>query len=503
MTGETGQPTDAETARGRWTRGQVLRAAGTGAGLYALAGLDPTRRWLLQEARAMPSKQSATRVQTFRSRPDLKPPTIEVLHPGRGTAPGYVFIAPSSGPGQRGVMMFDDAGSLMWFHPTLPQTAMNFRAQSFRGKPVLTWWEGKSQKGVGVGVCVIVDQSYREIARFRAGHHRPADLHEFLLTPRGTALVMSTETRTLDLTRLGGKPRWPVIGTVVQELAVPSARVLFDWRSLDHVALEESHAQIGPHFDYFHGNSIAVDADGHLLISARNTWAVYKVHRRTGRVLWRLGGKKSDFAMGKGTFFAWQHDARSHDGGSLLTIFDDGAAPAVEKQSRGLLIALDQKRRHAKLVRAYAHRPRLLAKYTGSAQLLGNGDMLVGWGSEPYFTEFGHDGSVRWDAKLPHGGQTYRALRFPWEGRPSADPSLVAVRTPGSTALYASWNGATDVSAWQLLIGTSPSTLAPAATVPRQGFETRLVSDATTGSVAVVALDGTGAPLGRSATVQL
>jgi hypothetical protein len=502
VTGETGPPAEAGIARGRLTRSQLLRAAGSGAGLYVVAGIAPVRGGLVERALAVPSKQSAARVQTFRTRPDLSPPVIEILHAGRGAAPGYVFIAPSSGPGQRGVMMFDDAGDLVWFHPTVPQTAMNFRAQSFRGKPVLTWWEGKSHKGVGVGACVIVDQSYREIARFRAGHRRPADLHEFLLTPRGTALVMSTETRTLDLRRLGGRRRWPVVGTVVQELAVPSARVLFDWRSLDHVALEESHAQIGPHFDYFHGNSIAVDADGHLLISARNTWAVYKVHRRTGRVLWRLGGKKSDFVMGKGTFFAWQHDARSHDGGSLLTIFDDGAAPAVEKQSRGLLIALDQKRRHARLIRAYTHRPSLLAKYTGSVQLLGNGDVLVGWGSEPYFTEFTHDGAVRWDAKLPHGGQTYRALRFPWEGRPTTDPSLVVSRTSGSTVLYASWNGATEVSAWQLLVGTSPSTLEPAATVPRQGFETRLMSEATTGSAAVVALDGRGAALGRSATMQ-
>ena len=30
---------------------------------------------------------------------------------------------------------------------------------------------------------------------------------------------------------------------------------------------------------------------------------------RTGEIIWRLNGTKSDFAMGEGTPFAWQHDA--------------------------------------------------------------------------------------------------------------------------------------------------------------------------------------------------
>src|SRR5581483_5852987 len=178
---------------------------------------------------------------------------------------------------------------------TEPQTAMNFRAGFFRGKPVLTWWEGKSQHGLGVGECVIVDQSYREIARFRGGNGRPVDLHEFLVSSRDTALLTSYEVRDVDLRALGGRRRHPVLGGVVQELEIPHSRIVSEWRSLDHVAPAESHQKIGPRFDYFHLNSIDVDVDGNLLLSARNTWAVYKVDRHTGRVIWRLGGKKSDF----------------------------------------------------------------------------------------------------------------------------------------------------------------------------------------------------------------
>ena len=446
---------------------------------------------------------SARGVQRFQSRPDLHPIAVRVVRAARDTAPGLLFIAPSSGPGDRGVMILDDAGHVVWFHSTGRRTAMNFRAALYKGQPVLTWWEGKSVKGLGVGECVIFDRRYRQIARFRAGHGRPADLHEFVITPRGTALVTAQETRRRDLRPLGDRPDRPVIGSVIQELEIPSARVVFDWRSLDHVALAESHQRIGPRFDYFHANSIGLTSDGNLLVCARNTWAAYKIDRHTGRIIWRLGGKKSNFHMGKGTFFAWQHDARSHEGDRLISIFDNGASPAVERQSRGLLIALDHRRRRATLRRAFTHRPPVLAHYTGNLQVLDNDNVLVGWGSGPYFTEFGPDGSVRLDAKLARGGQTYRALRFPWSGRPKTRPKLVLAKGIGRLTLYASWNGATDVARWQILTGGSRSSLSPEATVPKTGFETRLTPFATRGYAAAVALDRAGRPLGRSAAVKL
>ena len=371
--------------------------------------------------------------------------------------------------------------------PTTPATAMNFRAAVYKGEPVLTWWEGKAQRGLGVGTHVVVDASYREIARLPAGHGRQSDLHEFQLTRRNTALVTSYE-----VTDVGGRR---VIGGLVQELEIPSARVLFEWHSLDHVAPWESHQGVGPRFDYFHLNSIDVDADGNLLLSARNTWAVYKIDRQTGRVIWRLGGKRSDFAMGRGASFAWQHDARSHEGGRILTIFDNGAAPRVAPQSRAIALSLDTRAMRATLERAFLHG--LVARKTGSAQLLPNGDTLVGWGSEPYFTEYAPDGEIVFDARLPHGGQTYRALRFPWTATPSEPPALVSA----GGLLHASWNGATDVAAWALRAGARPEALDDVGAVPRRGFETVLSPPGDARYAAVVALDAEGAPLGRSPTV--
>jgi hypothetical protein len=480
------------------TRAQVLGGAGRIAAASTLTGgLDGLLR--AGDALADGAGHGTPPVWRYQTRLDLRPPRLQILRAGP-TGHGHLFLAPSSGPGQRGVLILDSDGEVVYFHPTTPSTAMNFRAARYHGKPVLTWWEGKTTAGLGTGTHVILDDTYRVVARVPAGHGRQSDLHEFLITPRNTALVTSYEVRNADLTSVGGPSGGKVIGGVVQELALPSGRVLFEWRSLDHVAIAETHAAfIGHPLDYFHVNSIDLTGDGHYLVSARNTWAVYKVNRHTGRVMWRLGGKRSDFEMGPGTVFAWQHDAR-HYRDDVISIFDDGAAPQVEPQSRALLIALDGKNRRAHLVRKYTHRPgRIVSRFMGNAQVQDNGNVLVGWGSEPYVTEFASDGSISFDAKLPKGGQNYRALRFPWVGRPSVPPAIRAT----SGHLYVSWNGSTETVKWLVEAGNGAAQLAAAQTVPKQGFETKIPPPSSGTHARVVALDAHGRRLGTSKTVRI
>jgi arylsulfotransferase ASST len=491
------------TSLGLTRRQFVRRAVG---GVVAAGALQGRFGRLGEHDALARTWQSGGGVHDFVSRPDLQPPVVTVLQSGGGRlSSGHLFLAPSSGPGERGTMIVDNAGAVVWFRPTQPKTAMNFRAALYKGEPVLTWWEGKSKHGLGIGEHVVFDRSYREVARFPAGNGLQSDLHEFVVTPAGTALVTAYDIATTNLSRLGGRRRGRVVEGVVQELEVPSARVLFEWRSLDHVAAEESYGKVGNPFayDYFHVNSIDVDDDGNLLVSARNTWAVYKIGRRDGRVIWRLGGRKSDFRMGKGTSFAWQHDARHHAGGNLITVFDNAAAPQVEPESRALAIALDTARMRATLLRQYEHRPSVVAHALGSAQRFSGGNMLVGWGTQPYFTEYAPDGAVLLDATLPRGGQSYRTLRFPWSGTPSDRPALAARPAGGGTLLYASWNGATEVSSWQVLAGADPSRLTTGLAVRKRGFETPVQAPAGARYAAVTALDRTGKPLGRSPTIAL
>ena len=345
-------PSERTDGRG-FTRSELLRrAAGGGAGLVVLGGIPGLGR-LVEAAPALAGPAATGDVRRFVSRPDLKPPRVTIVHPARSAAGGQLFLAPSSGPGQRGAMIVDDGGELVWFHGTFPKTAMDFRTQVYKGKHVLTWWEGQYVKGIGqIGDYVVVDRSYREIARFRPSNGLRPDFHEYLLTPEGTALVTSHDTRSANLSSVGGPAGGRALGGVVQELAIPSGRVLWEWRSLDHVGIEETYqTDVGDPFDYFHVNSIGFDYDGNLIVSARNTWTVYKVDRRSGQVIWRLGGRKSDFAMGRGTLFAFQHDARTHDRGRLLSVFDNGPHPKTKPQSRGLVLAVDTARMRVSLAR--------------------------------------------------------------------------------------------------------------------------------------------------------
>ena len=482
----------------RVTRGQLVQGGARAAIAGSLLGGADA---LVRAGEALAAGESD--VRHFVSRPDLRPPKLTVLHHGK-TAAGHLFLAPSSGPGQRGVLIADSAGEPVWFLPTTPHTAMNFRTAVYRGKPVLTWWEGKALSGLGTGTHVILDDNYRVVARVPAGRGRHSDLHEFLITPQNTALLTSYVVRDADLTSVGGPSSGKVIGGLVQEIALPSGRVLFQWNSLDHVDVAETHAPyMGHPLDYFHINSIDLAADGSLLVSARNTWAVYKISRRTGNVLWRLGGKQSDFKMGKGTVFAWQHDAR-HQGHNRISIFDDGAQPQVEPQSRGLVIELDGKTMSARLVRKYVHRPnRIVSRFMGNMQALDNGNVMIGWGSEPYFTEFGPNGSVEYDARLPKGGQNYRAFRLPWHGRPSVPPTAVYQYRRGKGTVYVSWNGATEVAAWRLDSGLRPGALRAGAKVARRGFETALRTTPGDKWARAVALDSAGHVLGRSKAIRV
>ncbi len=489
------------------TRLELLARGGV-AGLALLGSSTGTRLLggVVDDALAARPALAPTTVRRFVSRPDLRPMALTIRHPAKGAGKGLLFIAPSSGPGQRGPLIFDNHGEPVWSLRT-PVTATAFRASTLHGKPVLTWWEGTySREGLGRGVYVIVDDSYRLIARIKAGGYMDGDLHEFLITPEGTALVTKNPFVTQDTRAYGGTSGTKVYGGIVQEIEIPSGRVLFEWNSLDHVGLDESYARPDPnnHFDYFHINSVDVAPDGHLLVSARNTWAMYKVHRKTGEVLWRLGGKKSNFAMGTGTVTAWQHDARFHGSGSLISIFDNGAAPQAHTQSRVVLLRLDTTRMRATLERAYTHRPgRLVAKYMGNGQLLPDGGVVSGWGSEPFVTEFGPKGDIRFEAVMPKGGQTYRAFRFPWTGRPAAAPRLAAGIAGGKRGLFASWNGATEVAAWQVRYGPSTGNLQSGPVVPRSGFETYIGRPAGARVVDVIALDKHQKPLRRSTPLRL
>ncbi len=471
---------------------------------FTTAEVDAVSRSLETPPRPPPPPKPSE-FQHFRSRPELRPPAVAVSVDRGHAAPGDLFLAPYAGTGQYGPMILESDGALLWFKP-LPSgaRAADLRVQEYEGQPALTWWQdplvaaGRRDAGV-----VIANRSYREVAIVRGGNGYQPDLHAFEITPQGTALLTVYDAIRCNLSAWGGPANGAIADTLVQEIDLGTGLVRFEWHSLDHVSPSYSYAPVHPNgtptspWDYFHVN--AVSAHGNtLLINSRNTWAAYEVQRSGGQIAWTLGGKHSSLALGHGASPAWQHDARML-APDLISFFDNGYTPQVHPQSRGIVLRLDFQHRTASLVASFVHPKPVLAGSQGDFQPLPDGHWMIGWGAEPYLSEFSSSGQLLFDARLPSSYYTYTTLKFQWSGEPSQPPQIAVVARPSRGAVvYASWNGATAVARWQVLEGNGTGKVRPVLSVPRHGFETAIALARVPRDVAVQALAAGGRVLGRS-----
>ena len=347
------------------------------------------------------------------------------------------------------------------------------------------------------GVGIIVDEHYTRIGTVHAGNGLSMDGHELIVTPRGQAWIIGT-------CRL----RWPgvpssVLDGVIQEIDLRTGLVMFEWHAIDHVPLTASEVAPLQHaavYDPYHLNSLALGSAGTVVISMRNTSAVYAIDVRTGAVLWTLGGKRSAFKMTNGAETAFQHDATVQPDGTVALFNNGGTLPAGHAESRAVTLALDRSTMSARLVHAYAHTPPLFSPVEGSMQVLPGGDAFVGWGLSSYLTEFDPGGAVDFDARFVTPTGTYRAYRSVWRGEPLTRPRLATVPSrSGSTTAYISWNGATNVKGWRVLAGRERTHLAIVATAPATGFETAIHLDRRPTCIEAQALSRSGSVLAVAA----
>jgi hypothetical protein len=499
-------PTKPFTAGETVTVKTSLDVPGSRSGTYSFTVQTPGHPAGVRPLKAAPRTRGD--VWTYRSRPDLRPAAVTVNHLPSHAAPGDLFIAPQAGPVRNGAEILGPYGGLVWFYPAPKgQYVTDFREQAYQGQPVLTWWQGTvSSAGVGYGQDEIYNTSYRPVATVKAANGLQSDLHEFQLTSQGTALVTAYQPVIWDASKIKhGSKHEIVLDAVVQEIDIKTGLVLFQWDSLDHVALGDSLSPVARHqgvaWDYFHVNSIDPQSDGTFVVSSRNTSAVYKISAATGAIDWTLGGKRSSFKMGAGTRFYFQHDARMRSA-TELTLFDDAGQPFRESQSRGLSLRLDTSKMTASVGMQYTHRPAIKAPAEGNVQQLANGDSLVGWGQGDNLTEFNAKGTTVFDAHFVGPNASYRAYRFAWAGTPTTKPSVATRVSRGKTVVYASWNGASAVAKWRVLGGASTGKLKTVGGGNRRAFETSLTLGGRESYVEVQALDAHGTVLGTSTAVK-
>jgi hypothetical protein len=471
--------------------------------------------------------------------------SVQVQEPG--TDPGLIFVGPyaiaqgaSTVVGQTGPLVMDNAGNPVWFLPvssTGRKQVTDFRVQSDRGHPVLTWWQGTLAGTVPSDLpdgtplpgarYYVYNNHYRRLMTIKARDCFTADVHEFLITPHGDALFLATKVENANLTPYGGVKRGAFVDFEVQEVSLRTGKLVFTWDMARHVPLSASIVPAptspGQVWDAYHLNSIDVGQDGALLLSARDLWSIFEIGnpatRGGGRVLWQLGGKPQtrwpQFRMGNDitgpydSAFQWQHDAQFQpvSGGLTpgqvpLSLFDDAgsASPYLEPFSpaRGLIMNLDFNTMTATVVKAYPHDPPLFPNSQGDVEALPGGDEFIGWGAAPDYSEYTRSGTVLYDVLMPGDNISYRSYRDPWVGLPVTRPAAAVRRVDGSAVVYASWNGSTETVAWRLRAGPVPNDLSPVSTTPRTGFETVLATTTSRRFYRVQALDAQGHVLGTS-----
>jgi hypothetical protein len=285
-----------------------------------------------------------------------------------------------------------------------------------------------------------MDSSYTVLRNITAKNGFGTDEHELQILPNGNVLLIALEWKTVDMSALvpGGKTNATVVGNHIQEID-PAGTVVFEWKCWDNLTIADAvHENLtAQSIDYVHMNAIAVDTDGNILFSARHLSQVVKINRKTGKVMWRLGGKNSSFTFVGDPLNgpSYQHDIRALGNGHY-TIMDNGNfhSPSV---SRAVEYVLDTVAMKATLVWQYRHTPDRYTWWMGNVQRLPNGNTLINWadGSLPKLTEVTQAGVKAMEMGFVNYAHSYRVFRFPWKGKASAPVISVDAGTDKMTIL--------------------------------------------------------------------
>lgn len=455
----------------------------------------------------------------YLSRPDLLMSVLNVtINDADKVSDGHMFLSPwSTGdikPSQAylGPHIFASDGELVWSgYGHSPNSVSNFMPIEYQGQKAISFFEGNvAVTGVGFGSYRVIDNTYQTVKKLGDKSSFLHDFHEF--TPSGPETAVLTTYRPVpyDLSNVDKAMvdhGW-VYECMIMEISTTTDEVLFEWNSLDHIDIDESMVledletsgnSTMNGFDYMHMNAIEKDGLGNYLISARHLWTLFYIDGNDGHIIWRMGrgNSGSDWNIDDNATFAYQHHARwlepeqinmpKEDGVSYLTLFDnEGKSPdrmAFRNHSRGLVLKLDHTKKtdddkigQVSLVQEFLIPGDEKASTSqGSMQPLDNGNFFINWGSTPVISEHLPNGEPVFNAIInAREYSSYRGFKAPFEGNPIDSPALLSRynKDDNQTTLYISWNGATNVSSWEIYTSDNGKTFQKLETIENKGFET-------------------------------
>ena len=358
-------------------------------------------------------------------------------HPGAGTAsPGWYLtgtLALGSVVYGNYAMILDANGVPVWYKRTTPVGAID--VTSF-GHNTVAYATAPARQGYGIDPNAAFTQY--DLANGTTSSIRavgaPTDFHDLITTPNGDHIVLAYPLKPgVDLTGLSGAPAPGPNSTIadcqIQELD-PQGNLVWSWTASDHIDAVTESVLPSPAvvngetvYDVFHCNSVDVDANGNLLLSARNVSAVYDIDRATGTIAWKLGGTANNpdgARIIRLTNYPYanlggQHDARFLPDGRI-GLFDDqsfGTGPADAVEFR-----IDVTNATAVPSFQFTAPSGKNSVATGTFRLLPDGHRVVGWGltatfDGSLFSELDQNGNNVLDATFPPGNGAYRVLKFP------------------------------------------------------------------------------------------
>lgn len=351
-------------------------------------------------------------------------PEITVLAKDKPSQ-GYTFLCNfikfAPGPNTPYLMVLDNMGRPL-LYKKMNESCLDFKVQN---NNVFTYFVGGT-----VEKFYSTKPDFEPLDSFYCGNGYITDTHELLLLPDNKAYMMSYDSQRVDMSQIvqGGDSNAIVVGLIIQEID-ENKNVIFQWRSWDHFEITDAtHENFLAHvIDYVHGNAIAIDYDGNVLISSRHMDEITKINRQTGNIIWRWGGKHNEFTFTNDTIrFSHQHNIRFISNGNY-TLFDNGNFH-TPPFSRAVEYKLDQINKTATLKWQYRNTPDIYAFAMGNAQRLDDGNTVIGWGSaNPTMTEVKPDGTKALEITFAPAVVSYRAFKFTWEGAPPQIPATITL----------------------------------------------------------------------------
>jgi hypothetical protein len=316
---------------------------------------------------------------------------------GSDTTPGYLALSYPDGP-----VIVDNEGKVVWYRSSPNGVLNSFQAHANGEYSVLALDDSTDGFLVldELGNVIEILECLGYGTRF----------HDLLMVADGSAWLLCDDVRTMDLSAVGGVDSAEVTATVAQHLG-PDGTVLFEWNAFDHFAITDlpPNARSGSGVNFTHGNGIALDVDGNLLLSFRSLNEITKVNATTGEVMWRLGGVRNEFALvndSKGTFER-QHGLRPAGPGQIQILDNGLLAP-----SRFVRYLLNPVARTALLVVEFIDAPTTYTFVGGATQYYGNGHGLVTFGRVGRVVEFDEAGNRAWELIGIDGVYVFRAQRI-------------------------------------------------------------------------------------------